>query len=98
MYQFLATILPSLIILYFFVTQDRFPEPKKNIIITFILGIFITLPAGFLNTFFIYYLYDNFKWIRPYFLSIQPKIFFKLNKIDVEIIYVFNLYWIYNLG
>lgn len=66
MYQFLATVLPSLIILYFFVTQDRFPEPKKNIIITFILGIFITLPAGFLNTFFIYYLYDNFKYENIY--------------------------------
>ena len=54
MTQFLATVLPSIILVYFFVTQDRFPEPKKIIIITFILGILITIPAGFLNVYLMF--------------------------------------------
>ena len=50
-YQFLATIIPSLALVYFFVTLDKFPEPKRIIIITFVLGILITIPAGLLNTY-----------------------------------------------
>ena len=62
MTQFLATVLPSIILVYFFVTQDKFPEPKKIIIITFILGILITIPAGFLNSYLIDYFYLNFRF------------------------------------
>ena len=62
MTQLLATVLPSIILVYFFVTQDRFPEPKKIIIITFVLGILITIPAGFLNSYLIDYFYYNFRF------------------------------------
>ena len=48
----LITIVPSILILFFFVFSDRFREPKKIIIITFFLfGILITIPAGYLNDF-----------------------------------------------
>ena len=47
----LITIVPSILILLFFVYFDRFKEPKKIIIITFLFGILITIPAGYLNDF-----------------------------------------------
>ena len=47
----LITIVPSILILSFFVFSDRFKEPKKIIIITFLFGILITIPAGYLNDF-----------------------------------------------
>ena len=47
----LITIVPSILILLFFVFSDRFREPKKIIIITFLFGILITIPAGYLNDF-----------------------------------------------
>ena len=45
----LLTFLPGLLILFYFVYSDRFKEPKKIILITFILGIAIGYPAGYLN-------------------------------------------------
>jgi RsiW-degrading membrane proteinase PrsW (M82 family) len=45
----LLTFLPGLLILFYFVYSDRFKEPKKIILITFILGIAIGYPAGHLN-------------------------------------------------
>ena len=45
----LITILPSLAILFYFIYSDKFKEPKKIIIITFLLGVLITIPAGYLN-------------------------------------------------
>jgi RsiW-degrading membrane proteinase PrsW (M82 family) len=45
----LLTFLPGLLILFYFVYSDRFKEPKKIILITFILGIVIGYPAGYLN-------------------------------------------------
>ena len=60
MFQFLATVMPSIVLVYFFVTLDRFPEPKKAIIITFILGILITIPAGFGNMYLAEIIYKNF--------------------------------------
>jgi len=56
MIKLLGTILPSLVLVYFFVTQDRFPEPKKYIFITFFLGILICFPAGYLNSYVLDYL------------------------------------------
>ncbi len=47
---FSLTILPSLIILFFFISSDKFKEPTKSIIKVFVFGILITLPAYFLNT------------------------------------------------
>ena len=60
MFQFLATVVPSIFLVYFFVTLDRFPEPRKIIIITFILGILITIPAGFANVYLMQIIYENF--------------------------------------
>ena len=45
----LLTFLPGLLILFYFVYSDRFKEPKKIILITFILGMVIGYPAGYLN-------------------------------------------------
>ena len=46
----LITILPSLLIVTFFVKSDRFPEPTNQIIKIFIYGILICFPAFLLNT------------------------------------------------
>jgi len=46
---FLLTFLPGLLILTYFIFSDRFKEPKKVIITTFILGLVIGYPAGYLN-------------------------------------------------
>ena len=53
----LVTVLPSLLILAFFVFSDKFKEPKQSIIKVFIYGILITIPAYFLNTAFGDYFY-----------------------------------------
>lgn len=45
------TILPSILILTFFFTSDKFKEPKITILIVLILGILICFPAGILNSF-----------------------------------------------
>lgn len=49
----LVTILPSLCILAYFIYSDKFPEPKSEILKVFALGVLITIPAFFLNTFLI---------------------------------------------
>ena len=46
----LVTIIPSLIILAYFIFSDKFREPVKSILIVFLLGVAITLPAGYLNS------------------------------------------------
>ena len=51
MLTLLITIVPSLAILSYFVFSDKFREPKKIIIITFLFGVMITIPAGYLNHF-----------------------------------------------
>jgi len=56
MYALSITIIPSLIILLFFFTSDKFKEPKSTITTIFILGILICFPAGILNGF----MSDNF--------------------------------------
>lgn len=55
----LATILPSILIISFFVYSDKFKEPRSEIIKVFIYGILITIPAYFLNTFFSNFFYEN---------------------------------------
>jgi RsiW-degrading membrane proteinase PrsW (M82 family) len=47
----LITILPSIIILFYFIVSDKFKEPKTTIIQVFVLGVAITMPAGYLNSF-----------------------------------------------
>ena len=46
----LITILPSLAILAYFITSDKFREPKRVIVEVFLLGVMITIPAGYLNS------------------------------------------------
>lgn len=64
--QFLATIIPSIILVYIFYTFDKFPEPKKYIIITFVLGIIIAIPAGYLNFYLSNYLSNNINNFNNY--------------------------------
>ena len=47
----LITVAPSFLILFYFFTSDKFKEPKTTIMIVFVLGILICLPAGILNNF-----------------------------------------------
>ncbi len=69
-FKFLATVLPSIVLVYFFSTQDRFPEPKKLIISTFILGILITIPAYYFNTYLADYIYLNY-FSNEYYYAID---------------------------
>ena len=46
----LITILPSLVLVLYFIKSDKFKEPNRIIIITFLFGILITIPAGYLNS------------------------------------------------
>ena len=57
----LVTILPSILIILFFVNSDKFKEPKSEIIKVFIFGILITIPAYILNTFLGDFWYNNTK-------------------------------------
>ena len=68
MYTLLLTILPPLIILFYFIFSDRFREPNAMITKTFFLGIAITIPAGYLNT-FILDTFGNDTALREAFLS-----------------------------
>ena len=57
----LATILPSILIILFFVYSDKFKEPKGEILKVFFYGILITIPAYFLNTYLNAFWYNNFR-------------------------------------
>jgi RsiW-degrading membrane proteinase PrsW (M82 family) len=57
----LVTILPSILIILFFVNSDKFKEPKSEIIKVFIFGILITVPAYIFNTFLGDFWYNNTK-------------------------------------
>jgi len=52
----LITILPSILILLYFVLSDKFREPTHSIALIFCLGVLICLPAGAINS----YMHDNF--------------------------------------
>ena len=47
----LVTILPSLLLIIFFVRSDKFPEPTSSIIKIFCYGILIIIPAYIVNTY-----------------------------------------------
>ncbi len=55
----LITIIPSLLILYYFVSSDRFREPTSSIMKVFFLGIGICLPAYILNSLLISFFYGS---------------------------------------
>ena len=57
----LATILPSILIILFFVYSDKFKEPKGEILKVFFYGILITIPAYFLNTYLDQFWHNNFR-------------------------------------
>ena len=70
----LITILPSILIVLFFVKSDRFKEPTKEIVKVFFLGIFITIPAYFLNTYLseIWYSTNASEGLISSFLTAAP--------------------------
>ena len=70
----LVTILPSILIVLFFVKSDKFKEPTKEIIKVFFLGIFITIPAYFLNTYLseIWYSTNASEGLISSFLTAAP--------------------------
>ena len=43
-FLFLTAVLPTLALLLFFMYSDKFKEPKKTVLSTFVLGIFIVAP------------------------------------------------------
>ncbi len=49
MHLLLATILPSLLILFYFIYSDKFKEPNQAILKVFFYGILICIPAFFAN-------------------------------------------------
>ena len=57
----LVTILPSILIILFFVYSDKFREPRGQILKVFIYGILITIPAYFLNTYLSIFWNNNFR-------------------------------------
>ena len=69
----LITILPSLLIVLFFVKSDRFPEPTNQIIKIFFYGIFLCFPAYYLNTAY-RYLFKHWsqRKFNFFFLSAAP--------------------------
>ena len=70
----LLTILPSILIVLFFVKSDRFKEPTKQIVKVFFLGILITIPAYFLNTYLseIWYTTNASEGLISSFLTAAP--------------------------
>jgi RsiW-degrading membrane proteinase PrsW (M82 family) len=41
-----AAVVPSLLLLWFFYRQDRFPEPQRVVLVTFFLGVLTIVPAA----------------------------------------------------
>ena len=70
----LATIFPSLLIIFIFVSSDKFKEPTKEIIKVFLYGILITIPAYFLNTYLsgIWYATNASEGLISSFLTAAP--------------------------
>ena len=58
----LVTILPPILIVIIFAVSDQFKEPNKEIILVFISGVLITIPAYYTNN-FLYDLYLNYSFI-----------------------------------
>jgi len=57
----LITIIPSILILLYFFLSDKFKEPNSEILKVFFLGVLITIPAYFLNTYLSSFWYHNTK-------------------------------------
>ena len=57
----LITVLPSILIVLYFVKSDKFKEPKSGILKVFFLGVLISIPAYILNTYLGEFFYNNTK-------------------------------------
>ena len=57
----LVTVLPSILIILYFVKSDRFQEPNREILKVFFLGVIIAIPAYILNTYLGEFFYNNTK-------------------------------------
>lgn len=44
-----AALVPGLLLLWYFLKRDRFPEPRGLVVKTFLLGFAITIPAGLIG-------------------------------------------------
>ncbi len=44
-----AALVPGLLLLWYFLRRDRFPEPRGLVVRTFLLGFAITIPAGLIG-------------------------------------------------
>ena len=88
LYLLSLTILPSLLILRFFVKSDKFPEPASAIIKVFIWGIVISIPIFFINTYILFkipekhiaifpaaFVEEGFKFLVFYFIVLKLKDF-----------------------
>ena len=88
LYLLSLTILPSLLILWFFVKSDKFPEPTSAIIKVFIWGIVISIPIFLINTYIIFkipekqiamfpaaFVEEGFKFLVFYFIVLKLKDF-----------------------
>ena len=62
LFLLLITILPPILIVIIFAVSDKFKEPNKEIILVFISGILITIPAYYTNN-SLYDLYLNYYFI-----------------------------------
>jgi RsiW-degrading membrane proteinase PrsW (M82 family) len=45
-----ASVVPSLLLIWYFYSQDRFPEPRRVLLITFFLGVLTTIPSAIVET------------------------------------------------
>ena len=71
----LATILPSALLIFYFVRSDKFQEPSFQILKIFFFGILITVPAFFINTYLSFFLETNTNISEPLigsFLTAAP--------------------------
>lgn len=71
----LATILPSVLLIFYFVRSDKFQEPTFQILKIFFFGILITVPAFFINTYLSIFLETNTNISEPLigsFLTAAP--------------------------
>jgi len=88
LYLLALTIFPSLLILWFFVKSDKFPEPTNVIIKVFIWGIVISIPIFFINTYILFqipekliamfpaaFVEEGFKFLIFYFVILKLKDF-----------------------
>ena len=79
-YLFLITVLPTLALLTFFVYSDKFIEPKKTVLQTLLLGMFIIAPLEIVHTLIDILLGSHFEFgpfLKAFFQASFLEEFFK---------------------